>query len=78
MDGDLFFTYFLAGGGGGIRVARSPGSAMAWDGTKIRPYRMTNARGDNNLTFSQCTMKRRQGLVRVERILFVEEKRPPA
>lgn len=74
MDGDLFFTYLSAGGGGGIRVPRSHGPGMKWDGTKIRSYRMTNARGDDNLTFSQCTMKRRQGLVRVERIIFAEEK----
>jgi hypothetical protein len=75
MDGDLFFTYYYAEGAGGIRVARSPGPGMKWDSTKIRSYRMTNARADNNLTCgAKCTMKRRQGLVRVERILFAEEK----
>lgn len=74
IDGDLFFTYLSAGGGGGIRVAQSSGPGMKWDSAKIRSYRMTNARGDDNLTSSQCTMKRKQGLVRVERIIFAEEK----
>lgn len=75
MDGDLFFTVFSAEGGGGIRVAKSPSSKMRWDAAKVRSYRMTNARGDDNLICgSRWTMKSSKDVVRVERILFGEEK----
>jgi len=71
-EGDLVFTNL--GSKSGIRIAKSDRLPEKWDNAKLKKYKIDNwGERDQTTPDSKYLIKREKGLIRIERIRYIEE-----